>query len=564
VATRAYWNAYDEISTDRDNALAALPEGSPGFKRHEIWEVFWTGVGNLESNELLDPANRPWFVGYKPPRLVWNDIEAFFWHTAMSGLSEYNPDQETYPEFLARKEQFLVNDLPMIVASSNVLWERLDSIEYLDPSMAIEDIGARLLLIANPEGYDAYYKRIATLDDALFRVWEDNYWSEYWESVEGKSNEDRAIAEREFYDKWSENPFDKTREVGPSEQQMVQWVFDAYGDRWTEQEILDAINPTIYSAEQRLNLKRAELLGEEGAQAEDRAFEILSSVPPGMMDEFTDAYLDHGGDDSFIDELYDQEVNISEDKLKEELPKLMAAQRDMGFTDISEVPRSELEERSLARSQNDEFKAWIDTQTYEGFYNEMSDYYNHTFAWQREKRNSDPEFAEALDMYSDLKAQYAESHPIWAKYYYTKPSSSSSGGGGSGGRSGGGSTRTTQAPYPYGVVPGPQPRPDIRIGKRSTLNARYLIRPGQIGRGGVGGKFIWPPDLRQEAGEDIVERVEEAVAVNPEKPKEELTEVEINYLDTLMRWKDNKYETFLKEILNEREELTDIRGQQKF
>jgi hypothetical protein len=538
VVTRNYWDEVDRSRNSLMQEIANLPEGSPGWVRQEKYQAHWDHIASLEGQPSYDPAARSWFVGYKPARLVMQDIEAQFWQTAMSLLPPYDPEKETYVEYMTRKDEFLATELPNIAMSSTVLWEKLDSIEYLDESVnGVDNIMARLLQIANPEGYDAYKKSRDTVDDALFHVWEDKYYDLYWKMVEGKKNEEWSMAERQFYNMWSNNPLDNTREVGPQTQDLVGWVQEAYPSRWTDAEILEAINPQIYSAQERRIQDQLKNRPEDIVRVEERAWEIVGAIPPGKNDEFMDAYREAGGNEDLLTGMYNKDLEfVTPALIQDNMTALQHAAKTLGFDPIADTPTSELELRSSARDDNDLFKKFIDAQLYAGFYEEYAKFNGQSYAWQSDYREAHPQFAEAAKKYADLKKEFATSHPNWAKYYmpegWEEAKKSSGGGGGSGSRGASGystSAKATEIPHA-----------DIRFGKRTTLDVRNLLEPGRLGRGGTGGKFVWPTELREMAGPDLIASIESG---------EPLTDAEKKLIEWLKSAKGQKYRAFMDTIL---------------
>ena len=154
------------------------------------------------------------------------------------------------------------------------------------------------------------------------------------------------------------------------------------------------------------------------------------------------------------------------------------------------------------RQDNEDYHSFVEASTYPGFWEEYSTYQDRSYAWQKTYRDTNEQFAEMLKLVPDLKKEFALTHPIWAEYYSVKTGDATSGGGGTSGGS--------QAYSPTSSRATTAKRPalrDIRFGKRSTMDASYLLKPGQLGKGGTTGKLVWPPKLAQAAGESLVEDV---------------------------------------------------------
>jgi len=531
VETHAYWDTWEVATNIRDKKLRALPAGATSEMRRAIYDEFYQTLATVETSGLMDAAQRPWFIGYKPPRLVWEDIESFFWHTALSALEPYDATRETYPEYLERREEFLNNEVPVIVKSSEVLWERLAKIEYLDPSVnKVDDIIKRLMDVASAEGYEEWRRSRMTVDDAIMDWWDRHRIQPFWDEAG-----DLDVNARELW--FREHP-------APTEEEIIGGVREEF-PQFSDEEIYEAIHGRqIWDVKDRLEQETIEKRGEEMGKLEERLWDAINSIPPGKMDEVRKEFGLRGGDEDFLDEAFSKRVSFDDpDELRHQVLILERTLAYMGFGPLETLTDEELEERSQAKQEQNEFKEWVDKQTYPGFYEERQHYYSLSPSVRDDYLKAHPKFAAALERYDDLRAEWAKSHPVWADYYLNEGSTRRS----SGGRRG---SRTAEP----SVAPRDQYLP---LGKRATQDVTQLLRPGALGAAGPGGKLVWPPRLRKEAGPEIVEASREVAS-----GKRSFTKTELDYLERLKKLWGGKYTAFIDEVIRmgakEGESIVDV------
>jgi len=255
IETHAFWDTWQVATEIRDKKLRALPAGATSEMRRAIYDEFYQTLATVETSGMMDAAERPWFIGYKPPRLVWEDIEGFFWHTALSALEPYDATKETYPEYLERREEFLNNEVPIIVKSSEVLWEQLAKIEYLDPSVnKVSDIIDRLMEVASAEGHEEWRRSRMTVDDAIMDWWDRHRIQPFWDEAG-----DLDVNARELW--FREHP-------APTEEEIIGGVKDEF-PQFSDEEIYEAIHGRqIWDVKDRLEQETIERRGEEMGKLE--------------------------------------------------------------------------------------------------------------------------------------------------------------------------------------------------------------------------------------------------------------------------------------------------------
>ena len=468
-------------------------------------------------------------VGYRPQQLVYEQFREM-WFKMLRATAPQKKEEEDWTEWRARYDEWKQNVMEFVPSFIRTFRDMIDKtqipdweynlymnmtpeeqseykkanpdkyrqIKAYDPNQYVTDIIGRLVEETTVEGYDAWDLESDSLSDAIEHVYTKNYVDEYFSATDGKKHEDFRLAERSFYGQWDGS--DNT----PTEQQLVEWVKETYGDRFTEDQIRKALRGReVLTPDERA----AETRGPLRPLLED-AFNVLSLVAPGWeYGKFLDAYRSVGGKEDDLGVIFNpitgeatKEDQLPSDKSKEWLEgvveKINQAAKIMGLDEVSD---GELAERGAARKLNDQLKTLATAKYGEDFFTMYEYYWGLSLSEQSEFRKNQPDEHAMIKEYRKDREAFGVANPIWAKYYL-EPGKTPSAGGGAG-RSGAGRGGIGGA----GVRPG-LPGGFAAPGLRSSLDVFYL-RPDQLGRAGATRAPIWPKWLLDKIGRGMAEEV---------------------------------------------------------
>ncbi len=521
--TRARYDAYKQVSQrlqDRLDNVDAI--GVPWDELQPLFQEFFEAGAKIEAAPEFGVARVEWIVGWKPKRLVWQDIINLYWSTVEKTRPVFREESEEYGDFLPRLEEWKLSFGAMSILAAKAFWDEFNAIEWIHPEInGLPDLVERLLGESTPDGYRRWKLSKDTALGALARAWTENYWSEHGARTADQEGLDWEIAQREFYADIAElnggQPPIRGAPVGPSPDVLFGWVNTdrevAGVEPFTEGELLEALGEKeILNADERMQRKRGAEIGPELAEFEEQMWQIYSMIPPGNSDEFTDEYvrLDGPYGDEFLgiwrasgsaDSFRDEE------QFKEAVEIARQVTRNLGFLPPTDI---ELVERDEARELNDDFRAMVEQMLGDDFDREQNVYWRMSSSERRAYRKENPDFADSLDIYFDLRDAYAVQFPVWGKYYnpdaLTEEGKKGAGGGGGGGtRSAAGGGRTPSVSIP----------PSLRPGLRGAPTGEALLGR-ELGKGGVTGRFTWPRWLLEKIGQAAIDELEkEAEAGTP-------------------------------------------------
>ena len=211
-----------------------------------------------ELKEKYPEARFKWSPYFKSDATIKEYIIGVFMGYLRDLKPRYDKTEETFPEYEERLENWYEVVIPASAAPAlaHVVEELteeeegvvIDGVETtkvtgVDLQTAIGD-GSVLLAMANREAYDTWDLTTDGVYDALNRVWRDNFYNRYWDLVAERSGYERDVAEQIFADEFPERP---------GEDEIVEWVFNLYGQQFEEKDLRDAINGRdIYSVEEKM------------------------------------------------------------------------------------------------------------------------------------------------------------------------------------------------------------------------------------------------------------------------------------------------------------------------
>lgn len=500
IATRAkldeQGNAWDEFQSSMD----ALPTGAPFELKDPLYSELGDRLGQAdarypeatdfgvpgEGTTMTDDQLRDYWVG------IWYDV-------LLNTKPSYKPGED-FTEYEKRVKQW-EQDLPQI--AEPLLRSFMRSVRGRPQPKEMPDFAA----IADPKLIENFDMADDTPSEALDRVWQEKYYSEYWNSLEGLSGYERDLAEMNFKMRWPHGPDDET---------LIKWVQQRYGDQFTRKQLLDVLRMGgTLDIDQRLAIGRTEMEN----QAE-QIWTLMNWAGPSK-NKLEQAYIAAGGDPDFWDYWWNSDGHpeaFPEADWNRFYETMMLAGNSL---DLGKPSRDTVEEWAYVQGVNTEYGERAKMLFGQEIFSVSSAYSQTPYSQREQYRQEHPE----LKAFWDFRDKWTVDHPLWAQYYRpyalenakvqvaSKARSYSGGGGGGGGSS---ATRRTN----YRIAP---------TGYRSSLDTRELAA-GKLGTGGYAGLIDWPANTPEELKAKIPPELQSEIA-----SEEPLSEAAQNYLSVLWR-----------------------------
>jgi hypothetical protein len=520
--TRARYEKIREIQTLLNTRLDTLDIGAPWEEKEAFYKEYYDELAKLEAAPQYNQADRSWVVGWKPKRLVWEDLRNLFWRSVEQTKPNYDLLGEDYSVYLEKLNEWTKGIAPMAAIATMSFWNEFSKINWIHPEInSIEDLSDRLAEESTPEGYRQWLLDQDSPLEAMGRMWTEKYWQEHWaataDAMENGSGLDFAIAQQEFFNSIAamngEAP-PMNGDVGPSQELLFSWVDGEYAERWTHAQLIEALgDKDVLTADERQQRSLTVEIGEKLAGLEERMWEAYNRIPPGHSDELLDEYLRLGGvyGESMLDMWRNSngaDAFRNEEEFEESLKVFERAVDNLGWPMPS---LNELKLRDQARDLNDEFRSFIEDELGEGFWKQRSYFFRLNGDEKDVYKRENPGFEEDLEFYDLTRDAFAEAFPIWAAYYTNEggaigdraliPSDSTGitqGASARAPRTSAGAARKTLADLPDPIVP---------PGLRSGTTAEDVMR-GRLGRAGTTGGFKWPKYLREILGGTAINELE--------------------------------------------------------
>ena len=507
---------YDELQTN----LLSLPVGAP----HELKEGYFDEFGGhkswAETTDNYALARRTvTHPGPAKSESEWADWFADAWYgILLSTKPSWDRDSETYPEYKERVAQW-ERDLPMIAEQTLPHFQR--DLTTLPPDAVWPD----LLSISNKEAMNVWDLENDSALDALNRVWDDQYWTTFWETVEGKTGYDRDLAEMKFRMAWP---------AAPNEQTLLNWVEQVYGNKFSREELRKIINSGVMDVQGRLDATKS-----DQEKMADQVWLWMSWVGPNKKD-LERAFWAYGGDPRDWDKWWSSEgdpLAWKEDEFEKFYSLITAA---AGSLNLEQPTEEQLQEWSYVQDLHNTYKQLAKVNFGDNIFVISAQYNELPRAERADFRAAHPE----LEAFWDLREQYALDHPLWAKYYHPD---AATGGGYSG--AGGAGKPATGARAREPVI---QTLPTLA--HRSSTDVRDLLKRG-VGRGRATRLVKWPVVLLKEVPDELVEEVEEAAKTG--QPVSEAADEYLEYLKS----KFPQEQSFIEQVQSLWTPITELRKQ---
>jgi hypothetical protein len=510
VRTEEYWAAKQiELNSYREERRL-LPVGATKEDKTALFDAYIAAIGEIENNPYFDIVPKTWRynVGYKPVVMLRDDFRDLWFHTIRETKPTWMKDEgEKYGDYLLRVAEWQ-EELPLISEAFGRRFldsiierqqEALDERQIEDPAKIVQWLADQTDL----EGYDAWVLEKDTILEALDRVWMENYYGPFWEGLEALGDE-ATSREKEQYGR----AYDEANPI-PDPQTLLMWVIGRYGpEPWTGDEILEQIEISgVLGREERLEESRINLLGEQVAAVETKMWDMTLRIPVGQMDTFQREFMLAGGDENFISTWYDVQSALAWKDFGDFQRNVEIFEKTLEKMQWPVPSDNELKMQITAQTLNDQFRGFIDRTLGEDLWRVMGYYYELPASQQEAFREDYPEEYARIKKYREERNKFASENPIWAAYYCEhcvdveekRISTKTQGAGRAGGAA------------PLGAAARPRPTDFgtfLPPGMRSTMDARYLLEDGTIGRGGVTQPPWWPDWYLDKVGEQMAKELE--------------------------------------------------------
>lgn len=537
--TTSYYDAISVLIEARDAALKGIPLGEKSSFANVIWDEYLAARQEIEDQPMYQDARRTWMVGHKPESLTYKHYSDQFWQILQETYPQWDQEGgEDFNDYKARVEEWKVN-LPQlaqrliksmmdrnviqslrdqegnvtIVNGSEVELVRSGSTErYID----LAKLRQQLLAEATPEGYDAHRKNNRTLYSAIDAAYDELYTNLFFSETAGLKGFALTAAQQDWM----------TSHPMPTDDQIVQTLLNQYGGRWSEAEIREAFTRAEkMSIEQRIAPRT-----EQEKQNQD-VWDVLSWIGLGSdnREAFNKAMIRVGGDPASVQTWYDTNGVWGETGERKVTDKFLAfydsVMKAGRLLNLTEPTPDQIKILAAAQEQNNQFREIVTDKFGEDFYSLLSLYGITSDKKERkELRSNNP----AIDLYYDLRDEWAATHPVWVQFYYPDfAGGTASAGSGSGESSSGGGRRGG--------------------GGRSVATAGHWIpigiRGATFGAGKSSARPVWPAGFAVVAGDVAISELERlsASAVPLSAPT-------VDWLSTLMS-RHPEWRAFLSAVL---------------
>ena len=508
--TEAYYEQLSILSQELEKRRHALPVGAASAERQEVWGWYFAQRKQLEDTEMYKYAQRSWSESNKPISMVEDHYEKMWWTMIKETSPRWNPEEQTYADWqhdvaIWEASLPLMGQALMKQFATEIDSKRLFTEQALTGESYFETLAAQ----TTAEGLKAYDMKTDSVYEALDRAWRALYFDEYWLAVEGKKGTEGRIAEEEFYNKHPQPP---------SIVELSDWVEDNYMGQFTREELMkSAAGRNTHTIDDRIKAGNTDI-----ENTADEMFDMLGWVGPNgspMWYEVKDKFIELGGDDSAYDALFysggKMEGISNKEKLQSDLEVLRKALDSMG---IQKPTLDELKEWRAAEALNKIYKETAAKLFGSDIFDIRSKYYSMYYSEQKDFRKERPDEWERIKNFNEWRNMWTESNTLWRNYYRpdyempesevtvtsgSKPASYSGYGSGKGAyttyyrRSGGGGGGTTRVAHYFAT-----------LGYRTTMDARQLLAPGMLGKGGNGGTLRWSPTTRSAVGSSTIATIE--------------------------------------------------------
>ncbi|NOR90095.1 MAG: hypothetical protein GQ524_07550, partial [Anaerolineales bacterium] len=481
IQKRDYFRYNELIYDTLQSQLMSLPVGAPYELKEKFYDEYGKSKSFAETTSQFELARRT--VQHPGPgsdETTWAEWFTETWYGILYATKpNWDKDSETYPEYQQRVAKWK-QDLPMIAEQTLPHFQRdLTTLPY-------DAVWPDLLAISTGTYMDKWDLDNDSAVDALNRVWDDNYWSAFWDEVGHLDGYERDIAEMKFKMIWP---------MAPTEETLISWVEQVYGSKYTREELREIINSGVMDIESRQEVGKT-----EHDKMADQVWLWFGWVGPNKS-ALEKAYFAYGGDPRDWDKWWSSDGDPSAWKDPEEFEKfygqISAAAGSLG---LAQPSMESLEEWAVVQDLHAAYKEEAKMRFGENIFVISAQYSESPRSAQAEFRENHPE----LEAFWDFRDEYALKHPLWGQYYNASAKASSGSGvaaGSSKSYSSSSASRASRSAAATQTIP--------TLAYRSTYDIEELMERGP-GRGRATRLVKWPVTLQRIVPDELEEEVEQA------------------------------------------------------
>ncbi|MGB9881172.1 MAG: hypothetical protein ACPLPV_00085, partial [Methanomassiliicoccales archaeon] len=230
-----YYTALAKLRQQLEHDLMTVDVGDKPA-RQEVYRKYFETLAELDKQFMR--TNYGNVFGYKPYSMVLDRIENKWWDY----LDKTKPTYDGYQKYADYKQslQQWYEELPIIaraLAPSFILMLNMslpnDPDELEQRSLEAANIVNTLVNNSNYEGYQRYRRKNDTVIEAIWEAFQEKYVDAYYKAIEGKTGQERYLAEKKF--------FESLPDITKNKDIIVKWVQEIYGDRFSRNDILQVL-----------------------------------------------------------------------------------------------------------------------------------------------------------------------------------------------------------------------------------------------------------------------------------------------------------------------------------
>jgi len=493
-----YFAAQSDLYDLYDIKERALPVGTPydDPRRVENRNKLWTALTELENQKIYEPAQKAWTIGYKPQNLVYEHYQNLWWQMLYATYPQWDTENnQKWTEHQIEVRAWF-ESLPKLAKEMKPIFN-LNVIATMSKPLQEQDVLGilpQLMSQTDEKGFLAWQMGKDSPIEAVMRAWESLYSEPYFAAVDGLKGYIRTKTENDWL----------RAHPKPTTEQLIAEVIRMYGAKFTPEELALAISqqpadqmptegvsevPEQAVGEKRgvLGLEESQVLGQDKQEkVYDKIYELYGWLTPDRKSEFYDTFAILNGNTDDLNTFFNgiNGGSLTQEALEELYVDVLRTISNMG---INEPTAEQLTVLAAAQNKNEQFLAMMAEEFGEGWQDILNHYQGLTSSLKKKWRKANPEQAEIIDAYYEMRKQFGIQNPDWASVYLAKSSSGASYYGGSYSSGGGGRSGKALVQSGTGAI--------VPVGFRSSREVRDLLAPNKLGSAGVPKMPKWYTEL---------------------------------------------------------------------
>jgi hypothetical protein len=299
------------------------------------------------------------------------------------------------------------------IFTTNILTTSKGKFNEVDASTIVDN----LLKNTNIDSYTAWNMNNDSIDEAIYRVWDEMYLNKYYAAIDGLTGSQT---------KWQAYTLFKQMNPTPTTSQIIEQVKKMYGNKFSEDSLKEALE-----GKPVLNIDKYQEYGQTTLEQKyDDVWNIRTwAGSKADKTKLRNEFIKLGGNIDMLDGMYNIAGGVDafryntdfkdETKVTTFLDTLMQASNNIG---IQPLTGSKLAVAVNAERQNEKLKQMMTLEFGDTWEDIVYPYMSLKYSEQKLAPQSTRDMTE---FYYDLRDQFAEKYPDWALYYTSENFSSS-------------------------------------------------------------------------------------------------------------------------------------------